>query len=970
MMRGSPTRFKDKDTIVVHRRRQTNQGALNALWQQRQKSKTAAASQNKIAVSLKSPSDVPRSTPGLAPTVSRAAKVSPPAVPLESPAPFLRKSADERFSFVGEQEFVKVYIGKHSGLSGVYILDDSKKTASVLVSTLTDQRMWPHAWEHYGCMTDTMDFRSADNQSELLAPQSSRFESGMANAATREHNIAFHTDGCSTKAMVLEHFKKLQHQFLGIQTEKAVDPVIAMREGAAVDNEAKRSLGMNPLQVVQTHVAMLNAIRHNLPPKTGVIGPQYSGENESHSMEGMLNPEVVIPEMIHCAKMVSSENTSFVYHGPRSLMSSSEFEDFFSETDQAMRHTPPWTPEAEQLTPLIPKEFASSSSSMCVVPNSDGLNVIAQSFTGAMASSEETVAYGLVPHILESDSIAGAMKHQRAVAFFNCRFEGTGRYPQVRTLYNVAQLGAEQQVIGMLYQLAQPRNITPALFEKCRATYVKQLGAWRTMPNLTNVLPDALSAHPRGAVGIMSLFHHEDIAKNMTYDGFMKVYKDQIYQRMLRSTTVHGISESFLQNAVRQYPETALRWNPVQPGSTFETCEWKDPHVTVAGGKAFITLRIPMQDLFYQNFINGKVMRAQTNDFQCSAQPSHGLMQITVTTTPETLQRDTLSLQRLWSSFTNGITSEDILETRMLINSSYHNPQWCVNHAVRVEISGDKQTVIPRNAEHMSEELKTMLSKPVRVVYFLPRLVRTEQVTKMQSIINASQNILRSTINSYSTTPVVPPIFDANGTYLLPKSTTEHISARSNVVHQVLIPCSNVQFRCMIPVQNPTDRMSVLAHEVLAQYLGGGWTSVGMQVMRRDLNHCYDYNAQMHLPTGPDDTTFIMLQSEFKRDDFREACQDNENLLNRCSDNKEIADFSLERLLHDQKNIHMSRQDIPAWLIWHHFDNERMGFLPGGKIEAVQKLKVDTLRDTLHNFMLLPRFRVATCPGGDPPQKN
>jgi len=895
-------------------------------------------------------------------------KVVPNPVPqklTESPAEFLRESEDERFSYVGEQEHIHVMIGANSQISGVYIPDDSKLTSSVLVSTLTDESKWPHAWEHYGCMTDSMDFRSADNQSELLAPREGRFNprKGMVNAATRDYNIAFHASGCSTKAINLEHLRKLQHQFLGIQTKLAVDPVIAMREGAAVKNEADRSLGMNPMQVVLTHLAMQNAIRHNLKARNGVIGENNSGENQCNNMKGMLDPNVVIPKMRECAEHVSSQNTSFVYHGPRSLMSLSEFQHFISETDQAMRYTAPQVPEKEMLTPLIPMEFVGSSSSMCVVPNTDGLNVIAQSFTGAMACSKETVAYGLVPHLLESDAIAGAMKNQRAVAFFNCCFQGTGRYPQVVTMYNVAMLGAEPQVIGMLYQLAHPRNISRQLFETCKATYVKQLGSWRTMPNLTNVLPDALSAHPRGAVGIMSLFHHEDIAKNMTYEHFMKLYTDQIYQRMTQATTVHGVSQSFLQNSVKYYPETPLKWSQVQPGSTFQKCEWKHPHVTVAGGDAFIVLRMPMNNPFYQNFINGKVMRAASKQFHCSAQPSHGLMQITVSTTPDTLTRDTRSLKKLWSSFTNGLSMQDLMETRMLVNSSYKNPAWCVNHAVRLAISGDAETIFPQDATQMTHEITNVLSRPIQVVYFLPRLVRTDKVAEMQSIINGSQNTLRSVL-SYSTSPAVSPIFDSNGSYLLPRTnpTASGTSATSNVVHQVVIPCENAQFRCMIPIQDPYDRTSVLAHEVLAQYLGGGWNSIGMQVMRRDLNHCYDYNAQMHLPTGSNDIANIVLQSEFKLDDFKQACRDNENFLNRCSSEQEIADFSLNEWLEGQENILDSRQDIPEYTIYQHFHNEALGVTQDKKIKLLQALEIGKVRNILRNFARNTRYRVVTCP--------
>ena len=871
----------------------------------------------------------------------------------------LRDSFLSSFKSEGHQENVSVYVGKNSGASFVYISDPAKKTANVLAGCCGCISGWSHLWEHTGCTLDKVDFRTSAKRCLNLAPSStSRFTPEIqANASTRDHYVEFHMNGCMSKPSILEQFGHLQHQFLGIQSNQAVQKNIVMREASAVRNEAARSLSAIPY--VMGELSAMVDMRHHLGIKGTVIGHNVLGEGSYNNMSEFKDESTVMREMKHCADTMVPSRTSWVYHGPESLFSKEDFLKFAAETDGLLNYKDPEVSDAEFLKPLVKEEFVGALSRTVSLPHENGFNVVAHSFTGAMATSKEHISYALMPHLLKTAK--QTLISQHAVSFFDSMFDHVGRRPQVITMYNVAMPGTEANVAGALLSMSSPQHITPALFESCKASLVEECTAWRSMPNLGNVLPDALGAHPCGALGVMTLFQREKHATELTYDTFMNLYRSQIYPRMQQSTTIHGISTSLLQNAHRDICETPYEFNEVQAAAQNSICEWDSPHVTVAGNTAFLVCRIAIRDKFNQSCISTNVNALSNKQFQCSVVPQFGMLQITVKTLMKDLPAATSALSNLWKSLPASLDQNKTEQIRMQMNSMYSNSTWCANKAIEKATIGPVSTSCTPSPTALTADMK----KPMQVVYFLPRIITGGSKAQMMSLVKQSQNTLRSVV-SYTSQPVIPPLCnssgDCNGWNLNKKM---HMDSTADVVHTIKVPCQNVQFRCVLPCDGMIKhRRDILALNVISQYLGGGWNSAGMQVMRRNLNHCYDYSSHLHMPTSEEDTMHITLQSEFRIDDYEKACADNKRFMDSVVSPRRDLDvgFTLKQWLQLQSSIEKSRADIPEYTIYAYFRNEALSLNSDKLLSELDSLKFEHVEQKLHNFENRKRFSVACTP--------
>jgi hypothetical protein len=538
-------------------------------------------------------------------------------------------------------------------------------------------------------------------------------------------------------------------------------------------------------------------------------------------------------------------------------------------------------------------------------------------------------------------------------------YDSAGCAPQLQILYNVRNPGHEAAVQKVLFQLAAPSNITKAMFKAAKNALIEQYTSWRSESNLTSVLADVCSTHPDATRSVMSLFSRENDARKLTYDGFMSVYNKTIARRFGMATSIHGVSDCYIKEAAVVNKQTPVEFVVIPEGPQFTSHTWDAPHVTVPGSSAYITCRLGVTDEFVQGHIKLQLQNVELGDKSIKFKPfsERGLLHITISSPIAKLAEAAKEFCFAWEKIRN-VTPGGIEETRTHMAQEAREPTAAVTAAVRQAVTGVVGLVGgPHNASQLKKVICSALQLPMHMTYFLPKLIENksdETLGMLKKVLYETKNTFMQYVNVTSTAPV-PSLFTRDGTLVGEFCTPQYnMQQQRNVVHEVAVKSTNVQFCSTLPAAFVKSRKDALCLGVIANTLGGGWCSQGMENMRRKYNHCYDYAASLHYPSVREDCFRISVRSTFKKDDYTSACTDNIKFTSEFLQGG--GRDSAKTWLDLAPAIVRSREDSAPAFIHTHFICERLNLTRDEYIDAISQLELSDVQSTLEKLASVETF--------------
>ena len=909
--------------------------------------------------------------------------------------PVLNDPEDGIFSCEGEHENVYCLVGAKSRTSYVYINADGKDTGTAMmqvnigaVDETFAQRGDVHLREHYECteddrtfdgtvskllgsvsgvrrsrttamvggdsgkfervIVDLADTTSSNLNKENLLNVSKRSKTGgrfqydvMANAATRANSIMYHMGGMTTDECSIEQFRLLRHQQLGHHAPLCRAKIV--RETEAVIKEASNNLA--PMQHLMCKLSEMVNVRHNLPAGHAVIGTNNLGEQQERNMENFRDPDAVMSALDSLQKKMTSDRYSFVWHGSPNILSKAQFKEMATENESTTIVGVNKMSDAEYMTPLVQEDWTGSSNATIILPKSQGLNVVAHSFTVALATSKEVAHYSVMKHLMEN--VAGKfLKMKKYVGFFETMQDLTGRRPQMLCMYNVGVPGTESAVHSSYLELMS--HITKEQFESSRMCAYAEAIKWRTTNDLTNVLPDAIASHACGAKGVLNLFNMEENLRSLTYDSFVRLYDAQMFPRLAQATSIHGMSDSLFKTSHTKLPETPSLFDSFEVGPQHEVTKWGGGEVQVPGSDAYIVCNVGVLDTFVKQYIEGVVGQEEVRDgMSLSTTPCASSVRLIVKCNPNDLVEGGKLLSRVWAKV-GAVGNGAVQNTRMRLSCMSKNPSWAAHRAVDELTYGvqneritDKLSVL--QGSEFASVVKKLSEQQNQVILFMPRMIPEGSKSALRGSIVSCKKAIAGTMK-FKIGSIYAPTFLKNGDLRWKVSSEVPVSNMDKVAWKLKMKCENAPMVSSMRLNHVVENVKdAVCADVIAQYLGGGWPSRGMKEMRRVKKHCYNYSSGFHCADHPSDVFQIITSSTFGAGDVTAACMDNHKFTTSfyselpSGGDKE----NFETLIRKQCDILKSRHDLAQYAIHNYFKSEQLNLSMSEYEEMLGGLTVD-----------------------------